>query len=588
MSAQELITDHLDLWTEATATKSNSGRGNSGKTELVGIQKLRELILELATKGKLTIQNPQTESANELMAEVQSIRRGLEDAGKIKKQKGIPPIEHEKLTFSVPKNWTWVRLAELTEKIGSGATPRGGKSAYVTNGVPFFRSQNIWNDGLNLTDVAYIPEETHRKMANTHVYPDDILLNITGASLGRTTIVPSEIEEANVSQHVTIIRIIPPVSIEFIHYLLLSPYVQAMVWGRQVGMAREGLSKKVLELFELPLPPLDEQQRIVQKVDELMVLCDRLEQQTSDQIAAHATLVDTLLSTLTQSQNATELAENWTRLAAHFDTIFTTEQSIDKLKKTILQLAVMGALAETATKTAISGKPEKLSAKRCGKSSDKNQSTPLREASKIDKSFSIPAAWRWEKIEDLVDPDKGISYGIIKLGKEPKSGGVPTLRCSDVKPRKLDTSGIRTVSEEIEEPYRRTRLEGGEVLLNIRGTLGGVALAPSNLKGFNVAREVAVIPPGPTIYGPFLVNLIASPFFWEMIESNLKGIAYKGLNLKTLRSLRVPVPPLNVQKEVVKKTEELISICDQLEACILKASDTRGLLANTVVESALV
>ncbi len=137
---------------------------------------------------------------------------------------------------------------------------------------------------------------------------------------------------------------------EFIHYLLLSPYVQAMVWGRQVGMAREGLSKKVLELFELPLPPLEEQHRIVQKVDELMALCDQLEQQTSDQIAAHDTLVDTLLGTLTQSQNATELAENWTRLAAHFDTLFTTEQSIDKLKQTILQLAVMGRLVEQSPK----------------------------------------------------------------------------------------------------------------------------------------------------------------------------------------------------------------------------------------------
>jgi type I restriction enzyme S subunit len=370
--------------------------------------------------------------------------------------------------------------------------------------------------------------------------------------------------------------------------LAVNGQMKNFIQSAQGGVGLKHVTKGVLANALIALPPKEEQHRIIQKVDELMALCDRLEQQTCDQLAAHDTLVDTLLSTLTQSPNATELAENWTRLAAHFDTLFTTEQSIDKLKKTILQLAVMGALAGSPTKTAISGKPEKPSVKRCGMSSDKKQSTPLIEASKIDKPFSIPAAWRWEKIEDLVDPDKGISYGIIKLGKEPKSGGVPTLRCSDVKPRKIDTSGIRTVSEKIEEPYRRTRLEGGEVILNIRGTLGGVALVPSNLKGFNVAREVAVIPLGPTIYGPFLVNLIASPFFWEMIESNLKGIAYKGLNLKTLRSLRVPVPPLNVQKEVVKKTEELISICDQLEACILKASDTRGLLANTVVESALV
>src|SRR5699024_11100803 len=92
--------------------------------------------------------------------------------------------------------------------------------------------------------------------------------------------------------------------------------------------------------------PIEEQHRIVQKVDELMALCDRLEQQTSDQLQAHDTLVDTLLGTLTQSDNATELADNWARLATHFDTLFTTEKSIDKLKQTILQLAVMGRLVE--------------------------------------------------------------------------------------------------------------------------------------------------------------------------------------------------------------------------------------------------
>ena len=123
-----------------------------------------------------------------------------------------------------------------------------------------------------------------------------------------------------------------------------SPLVQKLVWKRQVGVAIEGLSKKVLELFEFPIPPLKEQHRIVAKVDKLMALCDQLEQQTLTSIDAHATLVETLLETLTNSANAAELEQNWARISEHFDTLFITEQSIDALKQTILQLAVMGKL----------------------------------------------------------------------------------------------------------------------------------------------------------------------------------------------------------------------------------------------------
>ena len=118
-------------------------------------------------------------------------------------------------------------------------------------------------------------------MANTYVYPNDILLNITGASLGRCTIFPDGIGEANVSQHVTIIRPVDADLNSYLHVCILSPYTQKLVWGRQVGMAREGLSKKVLELFEIPLPPLAEQHRIVAKVNALFALCDQLKTRLS-------------------------------------------------------------------------------------------------------------------------------------------------------------------------------------------------------------------------------------------------------------------------------------------------------------------
>ena len=143
-----------------------------------------------------------------------------------------------------------------------------------------------------MDDVACITAEEHERMSGTTVLGNDILLNITGASLGRCALVPSDFGEANVSQHVTIIRLTDPEVREYLHLCILSPYTQAMIWNRQVGMAREGLSKKVLEQFEIPLPPLAEQRRIVGRVTELMRFCDVLESQLR-----HANIVAERLAT---------------------------------------------------------------------------------------------------------------------------------------------------------------------------------------------------------------------------------------------------------------------------------------------------
>lgn len=243
------------------------------------VDQLKQTVLQLAVMGRLVSQNPDDEPASVLLEKIAAEKNQLVKDKKIKKQPAYPDINVADEPYSLPSGWKWVRLGEITNRIGSGSTPRGGKSAYTDSGYPFLRSQNIWNHGLELRDVAYIPESTHQKMANTVVVPDDILLNITGASLGRCSIYPEGLGEANVSQHVTIIRLTASELKEYMHFCILSPYVQSLIWSRQVGMAREGLSKKVLELFEIPLPPKNERNSIVAKINELSALCDTLKSQ---------------------------------------------------------------------------------------------------------------------------------------------------------------------------------------------------------------------------------------------------------------------------------------------------------------------
>jgi type I restriction enzyme S subunit len=176
---------------------------------------------------------------------------------------------------------------------------------------------------------------------------------------------------------------------------------------------------------------------------------------------------------------------------------------------------------------------------------------------------------------------------VIKLGTEPKTGGVPTLRCSDVKPGFIALSGIRKVSEEIESEYVRMRLFGGEVLINIRGTLGGVAKVPDSMHDYNVAREVAVIPISFKLDGDYIVYVMLSPYFWETIQENLRGIAYKGLNLGTLREFLVPLPPLAEQRRIVAKVDELMALCDRLEESLAAGNDTCCRLLDALLVEAL-
>ena len=238
--------------------------------------------------------SPNDEPASELLKRIAAEKEQLIKDKKIKKQKPLLEISEEEKPFELPAGWAFARFGDLTSRLGSGSTPRGGKAAYVSSGIPFLRSQNVWNDGLHLDDVEYITNETHMKMSNTTVFSGDVLLNITGASLGRSTIFPKDLSEANVSQHVTVIRLIEKRMGRFVHLGILSPLVQRLVWGRQVGMAIEGLSKKVLEQFEYPVPPLKEQHRIVAKVDELMALCDQLKSNLQQAQTTQLHITDTV------------------------------------------------------------------------------------------------------------------------------------------------------------------------------------------------------------------------------------------------------------------------------------------------------
>lgn len=172
--------------------------------------------------------------------------------------------------FSQAGNWESDSLRNLVEKLGSGKTPRGGETAYTQSGVIFLRSQNVYPGKLYLDDVARIPEEIDQQMASTRVQRDDVLLNITGASIGRCCKYDLD-EPANVNQHVCILRPTKSLAPDFLSFYLQSDFGQRQIFKHQTKGNREGLNFQQLGSFEIPLPPMPFQESVVNTISELKV-----------------------------------------------------------------------------------------------------------------------------------------------------------------------------------------------------------------------------------------------------------------------------------------------------------------------------
>lgn len=178
--------------------------------------------------------------------------------------------------------WKKSSLKELTTKIGSGSTPKGGNNVYKNKGIPLVRSMNIYSNYIKYDDLAYIDDEQAKKLANVEIQPDDILLNITGASIGRVNIAPQLFVGGRVNQHVSIIRckkqkLLP----KFLQIYLASPEIQKWIVKENYGATRQALTKSMIERLIISYPSIQEQNEIVRRVEQLFAYADKIEQQVN-------------------------------------------------------------------------------------------------------------------------------------------------------------------------------------------------------------------------------------------------------------------------------------------------------------------
>ena len=568
----EVITNNLVLWTSALLTRSTAGRGSNSKLEAYGIKKLRELILELAVRGKLVPQDPNDEPASVLLKRIQAEKARLIAEGKIKKDKSLPPISNDEIPFELPKGWLWTTLASI-----SLVNPRNNAE---DNSPASFVPMTMIGTKFNSSHEQEARLWKEIKQGFTHFAEGDIgVAKITPCFENSKACVFSGLL-SGVGAGTTELHIVRPLnatlSPRFVLAYLKSPQFLLVGETRMTGTAgQKRLPKEFVESNPFPLPPLPEQHRIVAKVDELMALCDQLEQQQTHSIEAHQTLVASLLGTLTRVGSQQEFSEAWARIASHFDTLFTTEASIDQLKQTILQLSVMGKLVpqdpndEPARELL---KRIQVERARLIAQGQIKQDTGL-EIADDEKYFVLPVGWEYARLADITSVLNGRAYAKDEL----LDGGVPVLRVGN-----LFTSSHWYYSNlELEEDKY---CDSGDLIFAWSASFG------------------PFIWPGPKVIYHYHIwklklhseaNLNKLFLYKFLLEKTVEmkasghGVSMIHMTKQAMEKIVVPVPPLTEQSRIVAKVDELMALCDSLKARIKDAQAIQLHLADAIVERAV-
>ncbi|MCE0734147.1 restriction endonuclease subunit S [Halomonas sp. G15] len=579
MSARELITEHLDLWTGAVTHKSTAGRGRNGKIDLTGIKKLRELILELAVRGKLVEQDPDDEPASVLLERIAEEKDRLVKEGKIKKPKKLPEITEEDRPFELPDSWEWVRLGDLCElENGDRSKNYPNKSSLVETGVPFVNAGHLQNHSINTSELTFITEEKFNLLRSGKFRDGDILFCLRG-SLGKFGVVRN-IERGAVASSLIIARPYLSLLVNYTELYLKAPISELMIRRYDNGTAQPNLSGADFSKFLIPFPGESEQHRIVKKVDELMALCDRLEQQVGDQLEAHEVLVDTLLDALTCSADAAEVAENWARLAEHFDTLFTTEASIDKLKQAILQLAVMGRLVEqdpndepaSVLLEKIAEEKTRLIKERKIK---KSKVTPKMQEETI--PFDIPKNWEWCRLESLtLYSESGWSPQCNSAPRSEDGWGV--LKVSAVSWGKFNPNENKGLPDSL-SPRKELEVRPSDFLISRANTADLVArsviVPTTSPEKLMLSDKIIRVVLSKKIYPPYINIFNNSAYAREYYSSVAGGTSHsmKNVSRDKINQLAIALPPLNEQIRILEVVENLLLLCEKINVTIQVAAD---------------
>ena len=532
-----------------------------------GVKKLRELILQLAVQGRLVPQNPDDEPASVLLEKIREEKNRLIREGKIKQQKPLPEIRPEEVPYELPEGWKWARLKNISFDLGQK------KPDMEFTYIDVASIENT--SGKVSRDLQVIQPQNAPSRARKIVHKNTVIFSTVRPYLLNIAVIEDDyFPEPIASTAFAILHPCSGISSMFLFYFLRSNVFIDYVNSKMTGIAYPAINDSNFFSGPIPIPPSSEQHRIVAKVDQLMSLCDELEARQEKQKATHVRLNKSVLHALTESRTRDELSSNWTRIKDNFNLLFTTSESIQELRSSILQLAVQGRLvSQIPEEEPASVLLEKIreEKKRLVQEGKIKKQKPLPEIKPDEVPFELPKGWEWVRLGDHFDVRDG-THDTPKYTNIPN--GYPLITSKNLCSGKLDFSTVKYISEDDHKKISvRSKVENRDVLFAMIGTIGNPVIVETT-RQFSI-KNVALF----KYYNIELTSPKYLKYFLQYAAMQMREQATGGVqafvSLGLIRRYLFPLPPLPEQYRIVAKVDHLMTFCDELESD-LSQSQTDG------------
>ena len=503
-----------------------------------GVQKLRELILQLAAQGKLVSQAKNDEPASVLLERIDAQRKLLLKEGKVRKPKQYESVEEKEQFCLVPENWCWARMGELILDITGGGTPSKNNPSYWGGDIPWASVKDVGKSKyLDSTIDSITPKGL--QCSSSNLIPKGRVIICTRMGLGKISI--NRIDVA-INQDLKALWLPECLEMDYFYNFFLTQDVKG------TGMTVAGIRQDALLNMPVPLPPLEEQKRIVAKVDQLMALCDELEARQQKQQQGRVRLNNSALDALLTAREPDDFAVHWQRISTNFDLLYDHPETIAKLRAAILQLAVQGKLLGGQSKSIRSG----------------------------------------TKVKDFVSLQNGYAFKSSWFSNE----GVRLVRNKNISHGHLDWTESAMLSVKQAGEYERFNLSEGDIVLSldrpiITTGLKVARISEDDLPSLLLQRVGRFQFKNNELLPDYLYVWLKSPCFIETIDpGRSNGVPH--ISSKEVENIPFEVFSIEEQKRIVAKVQQLMALCDELEASLNQAQQHSKKLMEATVRQLLV